>query len=151
MVADTCVKFGVQEKSGSPDTGSKGVKNGAFRLFLTKYRWCDPDFRAGIAFYSPWYVCKVWVNVWFRFSRYGVKGGQNGAFRLFLEKYRWGDPDFRAGIVFYISWYVCKVWCNFWIGFSRFRVKRGPKGSFSRASQKVCIRFQWFLGWKNIL
>ena len=48
-----CGKFEVMYDFGSLDTGSKGVKNGAFRLFLKKYRLCDLDFRAGIAFYSP--------------------------------------------------------------------------------------------------
>ena len=48
-----CVKFGVMYDFGSLDTGSKGVRSGAFRLFLVKYRLCDPDFRAGIVFYSP--------------------------------------------------------------------------------------------------
>ena len=38
MVPDMCVKFGLMYDFGSPDTGSKGVKNGAFRLFLEKYR-----------------------------------------------------------------------------------------------------------------
>jgi len=37
MVLDVCLKFRSQQKSGSRDTGSKGVKNGAFRLFLEKY------------------------------------------------------------------------------------------------------------------
>ena len=36
MVPDTCVKFGVQKKSGSPDMGLNGVQNGAFRLYLQR-------------------------------------------------------------------------------------------------------------------
>ena len=36
MVLDVCVKYGGQKKSGSPDMGSKGVKNGVFRLYLQR-------------------------------------------------------------------------------------------------------------------
>ena len=46
MVLNMCVKFGVQEKSGSPDMGSNGVQNGVFRDFLEKFRLYDIDFRA---------------------------------------------------------------------------------------------------------
>ena len=38
MVHDMFAKFGVMYDFGSLDTGSKGVKNEAFRLFLEKYR-----------------------------------------------------------------------------------------------------------------
>ena len=47
MVLDMCVKFGVHEKSGSPDTGSKGVQNGVFRELFQKYMLNPADFRAG--------------------------------------------------------------------------------------------------------
>ena len=46
MVPDTCVKFGVQKKSGSPDMGSKGVQNGVFRELFEKYMLNPADFRA---------------------------------------------------------------------------------------------------------
>ena len=39
IVIHTCTKFHVQEKSGSRDMGSKGVKNGGFRDFLTKFNF----------------------------------------------------------------------------------------------------------------
>ena len=53
MVLHMGAEFQVRQKSGSPDTGSNGVKNGAFRLFLEKNRSGDPDFGAGIASYGP--------------------------------------------------------------------------------------------------
>ena len=39
IVIHTCTKFHVQEKSGSRDMGSKGVKNGGFRDFLRKFNF----------------------------------------------------------------------------------------------------------------
>ena len=71
---------------GSLDTGSKGVKNGAFRLFLEKYRWDDADFGVPKTSYGTWYVCEVWANVWFRFSRYGVKRGPEWSFSRVSRK-----------------------------------------------------------------
>ena len=53
MVLNMCVKFGVQEKSGSPDMGSNGVQNGVFREFLEKFRLYDIDFRAERRSYGP--------------------------------------------------------------------------------------------------
>ena len=47
MVLDMRGKFGVHEKSGSPDTGSKGVQNGVFRELFRKYMLKPADFRAG--------------------------------------------------------------------------------------------------------
>ena len=38
IVLDMFVKFRVMYDFGSQDTGSNGVQNGAFRLFLEKYR-----------------------------------------------------------------------------------------------------------------
>ena len=63
MVLDTCVKFGVQEKSGSRDMGSKGVPNGVFREFLEKYMLYLADFQAERNYYGTECVCKVWRNV----------------------------------------------------------------------------------------
>ena len=37
MVLDECVKFGVQQKSGSPDMGPFVTPKRLFRLFLEKY------------------------------------------------------------------------------------------------------------------
>ena len=34
MVLNMCAKFGVMYDFGSQDTGSNGVKNGVFRLYL---------------------------------------------------------------------------------------------------------------------
>ena len=53
MVPDTCVKFGVQKKSGSPDMGSKGVKNGAFRLYLQGISLVRADFWTEMGCYGP--------------------------------------------------------------------------------------------------
>ena len=36
MVLDVCVKFGVMYDFGSQDTGSNGVQNGVFRLYLRR-------------------------------------------------------------------------------------------------------------------
>ena len=52
MVLDMCVKFGVQEKSGSPDTGSKGVQNGVFRELFEKYASDFNYYRAGRNYYG---------------------------------------------------------------------------------------------------
>lgn len=46
MVIDMCVKFGIQQDSGSRHMRSKGVKNGVILLFLKKYRSDDTDFKA---------------------------------------------------------------------------------------------------------
>ena len=51
MVLDMCLKFGVQEKSGSPDTGSKGVQNGVFRELFVKYASDFNYYRAGRNYY----------------------------------------------------------------------------------------------------
>ena len=53
MVPDTCVKFGVQKKSGSPDMGSKGVKNGVFRLYLQGISLVSADFRHERGSFGP--------------------------------------------------------------------------------------------------
>ena len=52
MVLDMCVKFGVQEKSGSPDTGSKGVQNRVFRELFEKYALDFDYYRAGRDYYD---------------------------------------------------------------------------------------------------
>ena len=44
MVLDMCVKFGVQEKSGSPDMGPIVTPKRLFRLFLEKYYTDVEDF-----------------------------------------------------------------------------------------------------------
>jgi len=52
MVPDTCVKFGVQNKSGSPDMASKGVQNGVFRELFEKYASDFNYYRAGRNYYG---------------------------------------------------------------------------------------------------
>ena len=52
MVLDMFVKFGVQEKSGSPDTGSKGVQNRVFRELFEKYALDFDYYRAGRDYYD---------------------------------------------------------------------------------------------------
>ena len=52
MVLDMRVKFEVHEKSGSPDTGSKGVQNRVFRELFEKYMLNEADFRAGRNYYG---------------------------------------------------------------------------------------------------
>ena len=47
MVLDMCVKFGVHEKSGSPDTGSKRVQNRVFLELFEKYALDFDYYRAG--------------------------------------------------------------------------------------------------------
>ena len=80
MVLDVFVKFRSQQKSGSRDTGSKGVKNGAFRLFLEKYWYDDADFRAERTFYGTGCVCKVWEPTEIWFSIYWVRGSKTELF-----------------------------------------------------------------------
>ena len=53
IVPDKCVKFGVQKKSGSPDMGSKGVQNGAFRLYLQRILSVLADFWTERGSYGP--------------------------------------------------------------------------------------------------
>ena len=48
IVLDVCVKFGVQQKSGSPDMGQKGVETGSKwsfsgfsrKVFISFFRYC---------------------------------------------------------------------------------------------------------------
>ena len=86
MVPDTCVKFGVQKKSGSPDTGSKGAKNGAFRLYLQRISSDASKFGVERGSYGTRYVSKVWSPGKIRFSRYGVQRGPKWSFSRAFRK-----------------------------------------------------------------
>ena len=96
MVLDMCVKFGVHEKSGSRDTGSKGVQNGVFRELFQKYMLNPADFRLeGTAMILDMCV-KFGVMYDIGSQDTGSNGVQNGVFREFLKKYMLYLADFRA-------------------------------------------------------
>ena len=52
MVLDLCVKFVVQEKSGSPDMGPIVTPKRLFPLFLEKYNTDFKDFLSEKGFYG---------------------------------------------------------------------------------------------------
>ena len=78
MVLDLCVKFGVQEKSGSPDMGPIVTPKRLFPVFLKNCSLDFANFLSEWGPYGPSSVCQVWSpgKIWF--SRYGAISGQNG-------------------------------------------------------------------------
>ena len=72
MVLKMCVKFGVQEKSGSPDMGPFVTPKRLFRLFLENFSLDFTNYLSEWGFYGTRYVCKVWrpEKIWF--SIYGA-------------------------------------------------------------------------------
>ena len=103
MVLVMRAKCGVQEKSGSPDTGPFVTPKRLFRVFLENFKTVLGFFLSKGGPYGPSSVCQVWSpgKIWF--SRYGAKrvsnGGQNGFFWALLEFSRKVDIRFCSCLV----------------------------------------------------
>ena len=71
MVLDMCVKFGVQEKSSSPDMGPIVTPKRLFRLFLENLPLDFANFLSEWGFYGTRCVCKVWrpEKIWGQVER----------------------------------------------------------------------------------
>ena len=74
IVVDMCVKFGVQQKSGSLDIGQKGVKKKLFWEFLENGSNDFVNFQSERGSYGTLCVNKVWSPEKIWFSRYGAIG-----------------------------------------------------------------------------
>ena len=78
MVLDMRAKSGVQEKSGSLDTGPFVTPKRLFRPFLENFKTVLGLFLSKGGPYGPSSVCQVWSpgKIWF--LRFWAKSGQNG-------------------------------------------------------------------------